>query len=66
MNLENIRKTKSITQVELAKKCNVTQGTISAWESGLWFPSFNNLVALSKALECTIDDLTREETPNAR
>lgn len=66
INLETIRKTKSITQVELAERCNVTQGTISAWESGLWFPSFSNLVSLSKALDCTVDDLIREDKPNVK
>ena len=66
MNIETIRKEKSITQVEVAKRCNVSQGTISAWESGLWFPSFSNLVVLAGALECTVDDLIGEGGQNVR
>lgn len=64
MILEKLRKEKSIKQSELAEMCSVSQATISAWESGAWFPSFSNLVILSKALGCTVDDLIREEASN--
>ena len=45
-NLKNLRKSKGITQKELALLLSVDQRTISAWENGVCEPSFNILSEL--------------------
>jgi transcriptional regulator with XRE-family HTH domain len=44
--VRTIRKDKHITQIELAKMVGVTQSTISFWERGIEFPSFEHQVKL--------------------
>ena len=55
--LQRIRKEKGVSQQELADALGVTQGTISAWESGRWNPTVENLRAAAQFLEVTIDEL---------
>jgi len=44
--IKNIRKEKSISQKELAKKANVSQQTVSAIERGKMDPSLKILLAI--------------------
>ena len=46
-----------LTQEQLAEKAGVNLRQISAWERGAIVPSGKSLVKLSKALDCTIDEL---------
>ena len=46
-----------LTQAQLAEKAGVKNSLVSAWEIGTYKPSFKSLVKLSKALDCTIDEL---------
>ncbi len=50
-NIKTIRKSKGLTQQELAVKLNVVRQTISKWEQGLSVPDSELLLALSEALE---------------
>ncbi len=50
-NMKTIRKSKGLTQEELAIKLNVVRQTISKWEQGLSVPDSDMLISISKVLE---------------
>jgi len=56
-NLEYFRKSRSMTQADLAHKSGVPRSTITNFESGGGNPSLNNLVKLSHALEVQVEEL---------
>lgn len=49
-NIKTIRKSKGLSQEELAVKLNVVRQTVSKWEKGLSVPDSEMLIALSEAL----------------
>lgn len=46
--LIQLRKSKGISQEELAEKLDVSRQAISRWETGTTLPDANNILALSK------------------
>lgn len=50
-NIKAIRKSKGLSQEELAVKLNVVRQTISKWEKGLSVPDSEILLSISEALE---------------
>ena len=46
--LIQLRKSKCISQEELAEKLDVSRQAISRWETGTALPDANNILALSK------------------
>ena len=64
-NLRKIRKAKGMRQKKLADALGVTQGTVSAWESGRWDPTVENLRAVAKVLGVTVDELIGEPLEEA-
>ena len=50
-----------MTQTELAEKCGVTQQAISQYESGAREPDLDTLKKLSSILECSLDELLKED-----
>ena len=59
-NLKAIRKSKGLSQEELAVKLNVVRQTISKWENGLSVPDSDMLIAISEALETSVSTLLGE------
>ncbi len=59
-NIKVIRKSKGLSQEELAIKLNVVRQTVSKWEQGLSVPDSELLVALSEALETPVSTLLGE------
>lgn len=59
-NIKTIRKSKGLSQQELAMKLNVVRQTISKWEQGLSVPDSDLLIALSEALETPVSTLLGE------
>lgn len=49
-----------MTQAQLAKVLNVTQGTVGSWEVGIAFPRPRNLVKLSEVLKIPVSELLRK------
>lgn len=62
-NIKALRKSKGLSQQELAVKVNVVRQTISKWEQGLSVPDSDLLIALSEALETTVSTLLGETVP---
>ena len=56
-NIKNIRLELKISQSELAKRLHKTSAEISRWESGTVTPTLKNYRLISKALECSLEDL---------
>lgn len=52
-----IRRSKNMTQVELADKINVSFQAVSNWERGISMPDISNLCELALALDISIDEL---------
>ncbi len=59
-NIKAIRKTKGLSQQELAVKLNVVRQTVSKWEQGLSVPDSDMLLSISEALETPVSTLLGE------
>lgn len=59
-NIKLIRKSKGLSQEELAIKLNVVRQTISKWEQGLSVPDSEMLISLSEVFETSVSTLLGE------
>lgn len=59
-NMRAIRKSKGLSQQELAVKLSVVRQTVSKWEQGLSVPDSDLLIAISEALETPVSTLLGE------
>ena len=55
--LKELRKQKGLTQEQLAKRLWVTKSIISAYESGVKFPSLDMLIKLARTFNISTDYL---------
>lgn len=56
-----IRKENNMTQMDLAKKLQVTDKAVSKWERGLGFPDINTIEPLADALGVSVLEVMRSE-----
>ncbi len=59
-NIKAIRKSKGLSQEELAIKLNVVRQTISKWEQGLSVPDATMLISISEVFETSVSTLLGE------
>jgi putative transcriptional regulator len=59
-NIKEIRKSKGLSQEELAIKLNVVRQTISKWEQGLSVPDSDMLISISEVFETPVSTLLGE------
>ena len=59
-NIKRFRKSKGLSQEELAIKLNVVRQTVSKWENGLSVPDSVTLIALADTLDTTVSELLGE------
>ena len=59
-NIKAIRKSKGLSQQELAIKLNVVRQTVSKWEQGLSVPDSDMLISISEVLETPVSILLGE------
>ena len=59
-NIKRIRKSKGLSQEELAIKLNVVRQTVSKWENGMSVPDSNMLIRLADELDTTVSELLGE------
>lgn len=59
-NIKAIRKSKGLSQQELAVKLNVVRQTVSKWEQGLSVPDSDMLLSISEVLETPVSTLLGE------
>ncbi len=55
--LFELRKTKSLTQDEVAEKLNVTRQTVSKWETNQSTPDFDKIVPICELFEIGVEEL---------
>ena len=55
--LQELRKSKGLTQEELAESLFVSRTAVSKWESGRGYPSIDSLKEIARFFSVTIDDL---------
>ena len=58
--IADLRKEKGLTQAQLADLLNISNKTISRWETGEGYPEITLLSPLAKALGVTVDELLAE------
>ena len=59
--LQQLRKSRGLTQEELAQALFVSRTAVSKWESGRGYPSIDSLKEISKYFSVTVDDLLSGE-----
>ncbi|MGN0326431.1 MAG: helix-turn-helix domain-containing protein [Lachnospiraceae bacterium] len=59
-NIKNLRKSKGLSQEELAIKLNVVRQTVSKWENGLSVPDSSMLILLADELDTSVSVLLGE------
>ena len=56
-NLKTLRKTKGLSQEEIAIRLNVVRQTISKWEKGLSVPDADMLIRIAEYFEVSVSEL---------
>ena len=59
-NLKQIRKSKNISQEDLAERLGVSRQSVSKWETGENYPSMFNIMCLCDIFKCKINNLVHE------
>jgi transcriptional regulator with XRE-family HTH domain len=59
--LQMLRKQSCLSQEELAEKVAVSRQSVAKWESGQAYPDVNNLLALGKLFNISIDRLVKAD-----
>lgn len=59
-NIKTIRKSKGLSQEELAVRLNVVRQTVSKWEHGLSVPDADMLISISEVLDTPVSTLLGE------
>lgn len=59
-NIKTIRKSKGLSQEELAVKLHVVRQTVSKWEQGLSVPDADMLISLSEVFETPVSTMLGE------
>jgi len=65
-NIKAIRKSKGLSQEELAIKLHVVRQTVSKWEQGLSVPDASALISLSEVFETPVSTLLGETVVEAK
>ena len=65
-NIKSIRKSKGLSQEELAIKLHVVRQTISKWEQGLSVPDAEMLISISEVLETPVSALLGENVSESK
>ena len=56
-NLEEIRKSVGMTQLQLSESADVSRKSINAIENGIYVPSTVLALKISKTLKCKVEEL---------
>jgi putative transcriptional regulator len=65
-NIKSIRKSRGLSQEELAIKLNVVRQTISKWEQGLSVPDSEMLISISEVFETPVSTLLGENISQSK
>lgn len=59
-NLRKLRKSKKLSQEDLAEKMHVSRQSVSKWETSEAYPEMNNILELCRIFHCRINDLVND------
>lgn len=62
-NLRAIRKAKKLTMKQLGEMVGVTESMIGQIETNKRHPSYETLLKLGEALDCSVEDIISEKNP---
>ena len=65
-NLKSVRKSKGLSQEELAIKLNVVRQTISKWEQGLSVPDAEMLISISEVFDTPVSTFLGENLSESK
>ncbi len=65
-NLCELRRQSGLSQEEFSEKLNVSRQAVSKWERGEAYPDIENLLAISKLFEVSLDTLMTGEVENPK
>lgn len=65
-SIKSVRKSRGLSQEELAIKLNVVRQTISKWEQGLSVPDSEMLISISEVLETPVSTLLGENISESK
>ena len=65
-NIKQLRKSKGLSQEELATKLNVVRQTVSKWEQGLSVPDAEMLISISEVFETPVSTLLGENISESK
>lgn len=60
-NLRDLRKSKKMSQEQLAEKVGVSRQSVSKWETGESYPEMSNILILCDIFHCKINSLVQED-----
>lgn len=63
-NLQILRKSKNMSQEELAEKLNVSRQAVSKWESGSGYPETEKIISICEIFDCSMDELVKGKIAN--
>lgn len=58
-NLQILRKTKNMSQEQLAEKLDVSRQAVSKWESRSGYPETEKLISICELFECSMDEIVK-------
>ena len=61
LKIKEYREKSGLLQEDVAKKLHIDQSAVSHWERGIHKPQKKYLGKLAKMINCSIDDLLKEE-----
>lgn len=61
-NIERLGLKAGLSQSDLAKALNITQGAVSQWKKGIALPRSDKIPELAKVLGCSVDELYGTES----
>ncbi|SHO49205.1 helix-turn-helix domain-containing protein [Anaerocolumna xylanovorans] len=59
--LERLRKTRGLSQENIAEKCHVSRQAVSKWESGNSLPDIDNLIIIGRLFGVSLDYLVNDK-----
>lgn len=65
MNFKRMRLKTGLTQQDVAQRLNISNTTVSMWETGESLPRAELLTKIAKLYDCTIDELLTHDENEA-
>ena len=65
-NIRRLRKRAGLTQAELSRRCNISQGALSGYETGKYEPDNTTLLRMADIFNVSVDEILGRNTQEQR